>query len=147
MDIDRFEKGMRLMQEALTALSGGPFDYTLKCLLAARMALLTRYAPFKVGDRVALAVTPVIDEKTAWGWMSSKHFLIEGALGVVRASDVRSDGQLFFDVEFDDETWIDREGVRRPVERKHTYCFGERSLVRVETPNARGNAPDTARTE
>lgn len=36
MDVERFSKGMALMQEALTALSGGPFDYTLKCLLAAR---------------------------------------------------------------------------------------------------------------
>ena len=136
MDVERFSRGMKLMQEALAALSGGPFDHALKCLIAAREALLTRYAPFKVGDRVELAVTPKIDAETAYWWQGSKHFLIKGAAGTVRSSDVRSDGRLTFDVEFDDESWIDRDGVRRPVDAKHTYCFGESSLARLKTTNA-----------
>lgn len=135
MDVERFSKGMALMQEAISALSGGPVDYTLKCLLAAREALLTKYAPFKVGDRVVLAVTPKIDEKTAYGWLSSKHFLVKGSAGTVRSSDVRQDGRLMFEVEFDDESWIDRDGVRRPIDTKHTYGFGESSLALHETPN------------
>ena len=135
MNAERFSKGMALMQEALAIFSGGPFDHTLKCLLAAREALLMRYAPFKVGDRVELAVTPKIDADTAYGWQGSKHFLVKGAAGTVRASDVRSDGRLAFDVEFDDESWIDRDGTRRPVDAKHTYCFGESSLARHEPPN------------
>lgn len=135
MDVDRFSRGMALMQEALAALSGGPFDYTLKCLLAAREALLTRYAPFTVGDRVELAVTPKIDAETAFGWLHSKHFLIKGAVGVVRSSDVRDDGSLAFHVEFDDESWIDRDGNQRPVATKHVYCFGEESLTaQAKTP-------------
>lgn len=147
MDVEQFSKGMRLMQEALSALSGGPFDHTMKCLLAAREALLTRYAPFKVGDRVELAVTPKIDADTAYGWLGSKHFLVKGAVGTVRASDVRSDGRLSFEVEFDDESWIARDGTRRPVNAKDVYCFGERSLARHEPPNVIANWPKTARGE
>lgn len=135
MDVERFSKGMNLMQEALTALSGGPFDYTLKCLLAAREALLTRYAPFKVGDRVELALTPTINDETAHGWIGSKHFLIKGAAGTVCSSDVLADGRLVFHVQFDDETWIDSKGARQQASKKRTYCFDERALAGHEPPN------------
>jgi hypothetical protein len=134
-DVERFSKGIKLMNEALTALSHGPFDHTLTCLLAAREALLTKYAPFKVGDAVALAVTPTIDEKTAPGWMSSRHFLKRGAIGVVRGSDVRSDGKLAFAVEFVDESWIDKDGAVHPATEKHSYHFGELALEHLKTPN------------
>jgi hypothetical protein len=141
METEQLAKGLKLMQEALGLLSSGPFDYTLKCLLAARETLLTKYAPFKVGDRVELVATPTINEDTAFGWMSAKHFLVRGAVGTVRESDVRSNGTLAFHVEFDDESWVDRDGVRRPVESKHVYCFGEKSLARHEPPNVRVNPP------
>lgn len=143
MDTDRVKEGVEALQRGISLLSGGPLDYTLGCLLAAREALLTRYAPFRVGDRVVLAETPRIDEEVAYGWLGSKHFLVAGAAGVVRSSDVRRNGQLTFDVEFDDESWVDRDGNVRPVSQKHVYCFGEKSLTLVARCTPQPPAPPT----
>jgi hypothetical protein len=135
MNTDEFTDGLQMLQKALNKLSDGPFDYTLKCLIAAKEALLTRYAPFKVGDRVRLTKAPIITEEIAWGWSSSKHFLVPGATGIVRDSAVYSDGKLVFYVEFDNETWVDDYGYNGriknslvPVSSKHWYTFGESYL-------------------
>ena len=34
-------------------------------------------------------------------------------------------------IEFDVETWIDRNGHKRVVERKHTFCFGQGELKKA----------------
>ena len=128
-DDDETIKAFQNFNNALDVLNRGPLEYTVKCLVAAHKTLLTRYAPFKVGDRIALAVTPVINKTTAYGWLGSKHFLKVGAVGVVKSSEVRSNGELAFYIEFDDETWIDRDGVARPMDEKSTYCFGEKDLA------------------
>jgi hypothetical protein len=57
--------------------------WNLDQLVASYDLLMSRFAPFKVGDRVALAKTPNITQESAPGWMRSKHFLVKGAEGTV----------------------------------------------------------------
>jgi hypothetical protein len=128
MDIDRIKDAVRQIEAGVDQIRSTGVSYTLDVLFAAHRLVIERFAPFKVGDRVALSKTPKIDRETAWGWLGSKHFLVQGALGIVRTVDLHGDGKLSFGVEFDDETWIDRDGHRRPLDRKHHYCFGEGSL-------------------
>lgn len=127
MDVERIIEGMRKIEEGKLLLDSGPFDYTMKCLFAAHEALLTRYAPFKVGDRVRLSKTPVINECTAPGWMRAEHFLIKGAAGTVKDSHVSSNGDLFFGVVFDHESWIGPDGVEHCVsgDNKAMFTFAE----------------------
>lgn len=82
-------------------------------------------SPFKEGDHVALTETPDINYETSWGWMGAKHFLVEGAVAIVNQVEFRK-GQFWFYLTFDDETWIDHEGVKQLPTRKAHYCFSER---------------------
>jgi hypothetical protein len=91
-------------------------------------------AKFKLGDRVELAVTPVINERDSFGWLGSKHFLVEGAKATVADVDFRGDS-FGYSIIFDDESWKDRDGVVRPIEKKHkhTYYFGEKKIRSVNS--------------
>jgi hypothetical protein len=77
-------------------------------------------APFRAGDRVRLRQTPVIDQKTSWGWLFAKGFLVEGALATVRAVkfDSRGFGLL---LAFDGE----------PLEFKSLFYFSANAVSRV----------------
>lgn len=92
MDLDRVRKAAKMMREAQDMLSGGPLDYYLTEMAAAHDLLMTRYAPFKVGDRVRLKAAPEIT-----GW---KSLLVAGAPGVVSRADCGSRG-FMFGVQFD----------------------------------------------
>ena len=104
--------------------------YTMEKHAAAYDLLLTRYAKFHTGDRVQLGITPVIDDSTAPGWLSSKHFLLAGAEGMVRDVDVRG-GVFYYQVVFDAESWLDDKKIERAIDadRRHSYCFAENYLV------------------
>lgn len=80
-------------------------------------------AEFKVGDRVELAETPEINERESFGWLCSKHFLVEGAKATV--ADVGYyDGQFGYSVIFDDESWKEeRTGIIHPTETKHKHTY------------------------
>jgi hypothetical protein len=84
--------------------------------------------PFQVDQRVQLTKTPVINEKEAWGWLGSKHFLIKGAVAIVKERDFYK-GVFSFGLHFDDQTWIDSftKEIHSPKE-KALYYFGERWL-------------------
>lgn len=89
--------------------------------------LLFELLPFKIGQRVKLKEAPVIDEKTAWGWLSSKHFLIKGAKATIRDVHIY-DGKVTYLLAFDNETWIKEdyltgEKIALPREREHLYSF------------------------
>lgn len=67
------------------------------------MELFAKTLPYKVGDRVRLVDPPPCEG----GWATSKHFLIEGALGTVKIVSLdylMRDWCVF--VEFDDESHI-----------------------------------------
>jgi len=129
MNVEAVKEGVALIEQGLAKFSDGPLDYYLKCLIKAYDLLLTKYAPFKVGDRVALTKAP--DFKKAPGWKRGRHFLIPGAQGVVESSECDSKGSLRFHVVFDDESWKDIDGVVHPVSQKHTYCFFEHELTLI----------------
>ena len=87
-------------------------------------------APFKPGDRVRLTATPEISSEVRWGWLGAKHFMVKGALATVREVDF-SRGQFEAYLHMDDETWIDSEGVHRPVDSPSLYHFWENQIERV----------------
>ena len=88
--------------------------------------LFNRFATLKEGDRVRIIKAPNCDN----GWNNCKHFLIKGAAGTVHEVDYYDD-HFYADVEFDKETWIDREGVKRDVKLKHTFRMCENQIERA----------------
>jgi hypothetical protein len=91
-------------------------------------------AKWKVDDRVELATTPDINEKESWGWMGYKHFLIEGAKATVRTVEFQS-GHFQYALRFDDDSWIDHEGVRHPApEPLGVFYFWESKLRAARCP-------------
>lgn len=98
--------------------------YSLETLVA-----LFGLAKFKVGDRVRLSRAPEISSEKSWGWMGAKHFLVAGAVATVQTVEARRDPPGFcYGLTFDDESWVDSKGDRRPVDRPSLYVFGESSL-------------------
>jgi len=96
-------------------------------------------APFKVGDRVRLTVTPDINEQDSWGWMHAKHFLVKGALATVRSVDF-SDGRFNALCVFDDETYLHYHTKEKlPVDRPSLYHFWE---TKLELVSASGSTPE-----
>jgi hypothetical protein len=127
---DEKAKEMLLWFAELRRLSEQVSDgaYWLEKLILSYKLLLGRYAPFKVGDCVQLAVTPNITVDTAPGWLGCQHFLIAVAPGVVESVDVGSRG-LWYRVSFDNESWIDRDGIEHKVTiGRHVFSFGEDAL-------------------
>jgi hypothetical protein len=100
MDVDNVREAAKLMRKAQDMLAGGPLDYYLTEMAAAHDLLMTRYAPFKVGDRVRLKAAPEINEKVRFGWLGWKSLLLAGAPGVVVRADCGSRG-FVFGVQFD----------------------------------------------
>ena len=133
MDIENVKDAIDLLQKGINKLSNGPLSYYVENMVAAYDILMTRYAPFKVGDCVLLTKTPVINLSTASGWMGSKHFLVKGAAGTVATADCGTRG-FKFDVIFDDESWynhVDKIYVKMAEDKRHRYCFGEDDLVKI----------------
>lgn len=124
------------VRNGIQELESGGGDYYLRQLGMYARALFDRFAPFKVGDRVRLRKTPEINVHDSWGWMGSKHFLVEGREGVVREVDYHVDRNgnegFFAMVEWDNQTWIDHHGKEQAVVRPGLFCHGESWLERVE---------------
>lgn len=135
MDIERVKRGFKLMEEGMQILGGGPLDFYTRKLVECYDLLIDRYSPHKVGDRVVLCRTPEISPKKSHGWMGSKHFLVKGAAAVVR--EVSADARGFsYELEFEGESWIDRDGKESPIPAKdrHVFHFGEEWIVGVPKP-------------
>jgi hypothetical protein len=91
--------------------------------------LMERYAPFKAGDRVMLVKSP---SPMPSGWEHCRHFLVPGAYAIVH--QISCDAKGFrVEVEFLDESWIDRDNKIIPIEpdRRHTFSFSDVSFVKV----------------
>lgn len=122
-----------MVEDGIRILSSGPLDYTLQKLTKAHEVLMTRFAPFKVGDRVALRRAPDMDSNH--GWRHCRHFLIPGAVGTVRSADCSLAGNLIFDVDFDHQPWIDQDGKKHDPAEHYTFCLREDSLSLVGAGN------------
>lgn len=93
---------------------------------------------FKVGDQVELNFNPVINSQVAWGWMSSRHFLIEGAKAIVKDISYRSNEFVYYLVFDNDVSWIDDKDVIHPYKSpsnfdKNIFCFREAGLRKVNS--------------
>lgn len=121
-DIQNILEGIKSLEK----LSGGnmhQWRYTLE-----NANSIWKRCPFQVGDLVRLTKTPEITKEKSWGWLGAKHFLIEGAIGRIAHREFH-DGLFFFYVQFAHETWIDYQGVEKPVDSIANYCFSENWLA------------------
>lgn len=128
--IDRMKTGLAQIRDGMDQLRGGPASFTLDVLFAAYRTLTTQYAPFTEGQRVALDSAPKLH--SGHGWWHCRHFLTPDNLATVRYVTCDSQGQLRFDVVFDRETWLDRDGVEQPVDRKSLFSFFAHDLVSAQ---------------
>lgn len=110
---------------------GGSFKWGVNQVIDSYLSMFERFCPFSVGDRVELINDVKVEEGS--GWWGCKHFLVRGAKATVRERGY-SNGKFSFHIEFDRETWMDREGNEHPVTRKHIFHFSESSL-RAEQKN------------
>lgn len=119
--------GVRLAMDELNhELSGGPASYYYERLVDYYNGCMAA-AKFKVGQRVELVEAYAGD---ASGWAHCKHFMLKGAKATVVGVDYYK-GEYSYDIEFDIETWIDRHGAKRVVEKKHLFRFGQNDLKKA----------------
>ncbi len=129
MDIKPIKEAAELMEQATKILSGGPLSFYLDQMLGTYEFVMETLCPFKVGDRVQLTHTPDITGSKAPGWMHCKHFLVKGAAGEVKSSSCDAKG-FYFDVVFDDESWLNPVTNQvTPTEKKHAFSFRRDSLT------------------
>lgn len=137
MDLKTVREGFELMERGMRKLNGGPLDYYITRLTNCYQLLLDKYAPFQIGDRVVL--TETLEIKPDSGWYSYRHFLVKGAIGIVREVDADTDG-FSAGIEFEDESWIPDfdspsqgivKGTKVPIKDKHQFWLHERHLVKI----------------
>jgi len=106
------------------------FDYDIRCLQFARKELLKRL-PFKVGAKVKIKKTPVIDTRTSPGWLCCKHYLIKGATGVVKGI-VIADTHIgyYIDIDYQSSIFNGEETVYAKKDH-HIFHFREDMLESV----------------
>lgn len=131
-DVEKYAKELQRLSEAakdfkatIDAACGGSFKWGVEQVVSSYLSLFDRFCPFGVGDRVELTKNVPIEEGS--GWYSCRHFLIRGARGTVRSRGYSGD-KFVFDVEFDNETWIDKDGIEQPILKKHVFSFNESYL-------------------
>lgn len=112
--------------EQLEKITGGHLGNWKYCLQDANT--VWNKSPYKVGDRVALTKTPVINEHEAWGWLGAKHFLVKGAIATVVDRQFY-DGHFLFGLHFDDESWMDHNGQKHLKDKPSMYMFWETQLT------------------
>lgn len=138
MDIQKVKEAFSTIRVGIRMLDGGPMDYYLDKLAGCYELLISRFAPFKIGEKVFLRRTPSISESKSWGWLGGKHFLVKGAIAEVRDIDAESDGFYFF-IAFDDDSWIESHTKKvhpRPPKNRGIYRFYERELASAPTSHA-----------
>lgn len=128
--LDQIKKAKKLFSEAIAILNSGPASYYFEQLVIHSDALLSKYAKYKIGDRVRLSKTFMKDD-CGWGWYDSLHFLIKGSTAKVDEVGYDELG-FYYGVVFDHESWIDRDDNEQPVEHKHCYSMRESSLEPIQ---------------
>ncbi len=135
MDTQKVIEGTKMIARGMVMVADGEFEWNLQCMAAATALLLEKYAPFIKGNRVRLTLTPEIVKDS--GWYFCRHFLVQGAQGTVSSVEINPSGVLTYNVIFDHETWIDKDGKEQPPINKHTFGFKEHWLVKIQETNDR----------
>jgi len=90
---------------------------------------------FKVGDRVELNHTPRINAQDSWGWLSFRHFIIQGAKATVTSVSYHHN-EFNYLIEFDnDNSWIDEKDeihLNSRADRRHNFTFNESALTKAD---------------
>ena len=121
MDYANVKDAFAKIKAGMSTLGHGPIDWYVDNLIAAYDLILNRFSPYKVGDRVTLR-----EPHPAPGdWQHSKHFLVPGEPATVESIEVRHDGKIAYYCVFDNETWIDEQGIKHPKSSKHNYMLFE----------------------
>ena len=127
--IEDIVEGLEGVRDAMDKLNnilrGGPASYYYERIIHYYEGCMAA-AKFKVGDRVELREDYTGD---ATGWAHCKHFMIRGAVATVKHADYYK-GKYRYEIEFDNETWIDDKGIKRAPSNKHHFIFGQKDLKR-----------------
>jgi hypothetical protein len=118
------------LTEELVSLVKNECQYKLKNVLTSYCDLFDRFCPYKIGDEIVLTATPEISRQSAPGWLPSKHFLIAGAVGVVKSVEYKNNKFVVW-VTFESQSWIWR-GKVNPTPHKHLYHFTEDQIAHSE---------------
>jgi len=109
-----------------STVSSGPASFYFEKIMGYYEGCMAA-AKFQEGDRVTL--------KEDWngqasGWQHCKHFLKEGSPATVKSIDYHK-GKYRYEIEFDNETWINDKGVEKPTSLKHLFTFRQKELKRL----------------
>lgn len=122
--IARMKEAIGHIEQARDIFAGGPLDFYLCTLVEHSEALLTRFAPLKVGQRAAIAE----HIECRGGWAGREKTLAIGATG--RISEVHYyDGAFWFDFVPDVEWWIDMFGKDKQLRSTHSYRLRDTKLA------------------
>lgn len=121
--------------QTVARLGAPDVEYSLKKIAGYVEGLFSR-APWQPGDRARLVKTPDINAKDSWGWMGSRHILVEGREGTITSIDFR-DGRFTCLWCPDNQTYISSlDGKEYPVDSPGHYGFSEKWLVKVGSTDA-----------
>lgn len=123
-DMQNLDLAFRALSQTMAS---GPSSYYFEKIMGYYEGCM-KAAKFKPGDRVTL--------KEDWngdasGWAHCKHFLKQNEPAIVYAVDYHK-GKYIYEIEFDNETWIDSKGEKKPVSSKHTFSFQQKALKQYE---------------
>ena len=125
--LEKIVDDMKNLDEAFkrfnSTVSGGPASFYFEKIMGYYEGCMAA-AKFQEGDRVTL--------KEDWngqasGWQHCKHFLKEGSPATVQSVDYHK-GEYRYEIEFDNETWVDVKGVEKPTSDKHRFMFYQKEL-------------------
>ena len=89
------------------------------------LEMFDKFCAFKIDDKVQLVKDVPLAEKS--GWWPYRHFLKEGEKGTVKSRDWR-DGDFYFHVVFDKESWIGFDGAIHKSERESLFLLPQSML-------------------
>lgn len=113
-----------LISKARDIMSQGPLDFYFAKLVEHSEALLTRFAPIKVGERAMI----IRNIECKDGWKGSEKDLRIGATGEVVGVDYRY-GKFMFEFVPDEQWYFFNGEWYRRVDRQHSYCLKEDELA------------------
>jgi len=108
-----------------STVSGGPASFYFEKIMGYYEGCMAA-SKFKEGDRVTLKE----DWNNDVGWQHCKHFLKNGSPATIKSIDYHK-GKYRYEIEFDNETWIDDKGEQRVPRNKHVFMFGQKELKRL----------------
>ena len=124
LEIKQLVKDANELSNRLNSSCGSSLEWATEEIIDSYLSLYDRFCPFKIGDRVQL--TKYYTKKDT-GWEHCKHFLNRGSTGKVVNRGYK-EGLFIFDIVFDNESWIDNDGVENKTKDKHTFAFNENWL-------------------